>query len=236
MKRTVIVTGASGSIGSTIARTLLKEGFNVYLADVQDIVMRKIVNEEYPDTSGFARGNLADPDFCREVAMFAADRFGRIDALINCAGVAMRKPLLEVKKDEFMRMFENNVYSNLVMTQACYPYLKKSDGADIISIVSSSGVYPHGMQGVYCSTKFAQKALNEVMNIEFFDDDIRVHNLYPSAVATPMTGIARPDLDMKSACRAEEIADIVAFILLNRNNSVIDNLVIRRFTKKPDEM
>ena len=235
MKKTVLITGASGGIGSVIARTLLEEGFNVYMTDVQDALMRKI-NREYPEISGFSRGDITNPAFCRETAFFCADLFGGIDVLINCAGVAMKKDLLEVDKEEFMRLFEINVYANLAMMQACHEYLRKSEGADIINIVSSSGVYPHVHQGVYCATKFAQKALGEVMNIELFDDDIRVHSLYPSTVETAMAKIARPDLDQGLSCRPEELADIIVFLIKNINNSVIDNLVIRRYTKRPDEM
>ena len=179
---------------------------------------------------------MTNKENCDKVAAFCEEKFAGLDILINSVGVALRKPLLEVSKEEFMKLYEVNVYTTLSMTQACYSLLKKSKEADIISLISSSGMYPHIHQGAYCATKYAQRALNEVLNVELFEDDIRVHNLYPSAVETPMAKIARGDLKENMSCKPEELADIIVFILSNRNNSVIDNLIVRRYTKRPDEI
>lgn len=231
----IIITGACGGIGSVIAKEMIKNGAKVLLADIKEDVLIDL-KEELGENAIYYAGDLCNKDTCIKIANYCKEQFGGIDALINSAGVALRKPLLEVSKEEFMKLYEINVYSNLAMTQACYDMLKESESADIISIVSSSGVYPHIHQGAYCSTKFAQKALNEVLNIELFDDDIRVHNLYPSAVETPMAKIARGDLKENMSCKPEEIAEIITFILSHRNNSVIDDIIIRRYTKRPDEM
>jgi len=233
--KVVIVTGATGGIGNEIVRALVKDEAKVLMADVNEDALKNLKNELGKNVEYYS-GDLCDRATCDKVASFCKEKFGKLDVLINSVGVALRKPLLEVSKEEFMKLYEVNVYTNLSMTQACHSLLKESDSADIISIVSSSGMYPHIHQGAYCSTKYAQRALNEVLNIELFDDDIRVHNLYPSAVETPMARIARGDLAENMSCKAEEIAEIIVFILANRNNSVIDNLIIRRYTKRPDEM
>ncbi len=201
--KVVIITGATGGIGRFIVKALVDAGAKVLMADINEKALKELSSELGENVSYYA-GDLCDRDVCGKVAEYCKEKFGKLDVLINSAGVALRKPLLEVEKDEFMKLYEINVYSNLAMTQACYEMLKESDSSDIISIVSSSGVYPHIHQGAYCSTKFAQKALNEVLNIELFDDDIRVHNLYPSAVETPMAKIARGDLKENMSCKPEE--------------------------------
>ena len=233
--KVIIVTGATGGIGSVIVREMVNNGAKVLLCDINEEALVKLTDELGENVKYYA-GNLCDKKVCESIAAYCKKEFGKLDTLINSAGVALRKPLLEVTKEEFMKLYEINVYSNLAMTQACYEMLKESESADIISIVSSSGIYPHYHQGAYCSTKFAQKALNGVLNIELFEDDIRVHNLYPSAVETPMAKIARGDLKENMSCKPEEIAEIITFVLSHRNNSVLDDIVIRRYTKRPDEM
>ena len=233
--KVAIVTGATGGIGREIVKALASEGAKVLMADINEKALKSL-KKEIGENIEYYSGDLCDLDMCRKIAAHCKDTFGKLDILVNSVGVALRKPLLDVTKEEFMKLYEVNVYTTLSMTQACYELLKDSDSSDIISIVSSSGMYPHIHQGAYCSTKYAQRALNEVLNIELFDDDIRVHNLYPSAVETPMAKIARGDLAENMSCKPEEIAEIIVFILSNRNNSVIDNLIIRRYTKRPDEM
>lgn len=230
-----IVTGATGGIGIEIVRALVNAGSKVLLVDINEDKLKKACDEFGENTSYFST-DLTNKDNCDKVASFCKEKFGGLDILVNSVGVALRKPLLEVKKEEFMKLYEVNVYTTLSMTQACYDLLKKSKEADIISLISSSGMYPHIHQGAYCATKYAQRALNEVLNVELFEDDIRVHNLYPSAVETPMAKIARGDLKENMSCKPEELADIIVFILSNRNNSVIDNLIVRRYTKRPDEI
>ena len=230
-----IVTGATGGIGKEIVRALVNEGCKVLLVDINEEELKRACDEFGENTLYFC-ADLTSKANCEEVALFCKEKFGKLDTLINSVGVALRKPLLDVDKEEFMKLYEVNVYTTLSMTQACYDLLRESSEADIVSIISSSGIYPHFHQGAYCATKYAQRALNEVLNVELFEDDIRVHNLYPSAVETPMAKIARGDLKENMSCKPEELAEIIVFILSHRNNSVIDNLVVRRYTKRPDEM
>ncbi len=233
--RVAIVTGASGGIGRCIVKGLVKEGVKVMMTDIDEKSLHAL-NLELGENTDYYPGDLTSKEVCNTIANITKERFGDVSILINSVGVAQRKPLLEVNKEEFMKLYDINVYSTLAMVQATCDMLESSKCGEIISIVSSSGVFPHEEQGAYCATKFAQKALNGVLNIELFDKDIRVHNLYPSAVETEMVKIGRPDLSDNVCCKPEELAEIIVFLLTHRNNSVIDDIIVRRYTKRPDEM
>lgn len=233
--KVAIVTGASGGIGIAIVKALIDEGVKVLLADINEETLKKAC-EALGENAFYYQGDLTNKEVCNKVANYCREKFGKLDFLINSVGVAQRKPLMEVEKEEFLKLFDINVYTNLAMTQACLSLLEEAKGSDIISIVSSSGMYPHEGQGTYCATKFAQRALNDILNIELYDKNIRVHNLYPSAVESEMAKIARADLSGDVYCKPNELAEIIIFILSHRNNSVIDNLIVRRYTKRPDEI
>lgn len=233
--KVAIVTGACGGIGKEIVKALINNGAKVLLTDINEEKLISLCGE-LGENADYYKADITNKNECLDIAKKCKDTFGKLNILINSAGVSLRKPLLEVNKEEFMKLYEINVYSNLAMTQACANMLEESKSGEIISLVSSSGMYPHEQQGAYCATKYAQRVLNEVLNVELFNKDIRIHNLYPSAVDTPMVRNARPDLKGDVYCKAEELAEIMIFILTHRNNSVIDNLIVRRFTKRPDEI
>lgn len=232
--RSAVVTGAAGGIGYEITRALVNAGCRVMMTDLrEDNLIRG--KEEFGEMVDWITGDITDEDFCRKLAEKCESTFGFLDVVVNNAGIPLKKSAMETTKEEFMRIFEVNVFANLAVVRACHSLLKRSEHADVISICSSSGNHYHPSHAAYSASKFAQKALSNILNIELFDDDIRVHTIYPSAVETPFLKKVRNDLQTNQSCRAEEVADLIVFILANRNNSVIDNVLIRRYTKRPDE-
>ena len=229
-----VVTGAAGGLGYEITRALVNAGCTVMMTDLREENLKK-GKEEFGENVSFITGDITDDAFCDEVALRCLEEFGSLDILVNNAGIPLKKGALETTKEEFMRIFEVNIYANLAMARACHELLKKSDCADIITICSSSGNHYHPTHAAYSASKFAQKALSNILNIEFFDEDIRVHTIYPSAVETPFLKKVRNDLGSNQSLKAEEVASLIVFILANRNNSVVDNVLIRRYTKRPDE-
>lgn len=228
----VLLTGATGGIGKAIAKAIIESKAKLVMVDVNEEALINL-QKELGENSFIVSADLTKEEDYDKIAKYCEENFGKIDILINSVGMASRKPLLEVGKAELMRHFELNVYPSLKLVQSTINLLEKSNEADIISIVSSAGLNPYEGQGAYCASKYAQRAINEVLTMELFDKGIRLHNLFPSGVDTEMIRVTRPDISGDVYCKSEEIAKIILFILENRNNSVIDSLFIRRHAKKP---
>ena len=234
--KVAILTGAAGGIGIPIARALTLEGAKLLLTDLDEGELAGIAGELGGDCAVFA-ADLTDGDAPTEIIATCRQRFGRLDILINNAGIASRKPILEVQREELMRHFLLNACVPLAMAQVAVPLLQESGAGEIITISSVAGMHPYEGQASYCASKHAQRALMEVLSMELFSmgSGIRVHTIAPAGVDTPMIRVTRPDLEGDAYSRPEEIAEIVLFILAHRNNSILDEVYIRRHAKPPFE-
>jgi 3-oxoacyl-[acyl-carrier protein] reductase len=234
--KVAILTGAAGGIGIPTARALVLEGAKVLLTDLDAIRLAGLAGELGSGCAAVA-ADLTDDDAPQEVIAACKKRFGRLDILINNAAIASRKPILEVRREELMRHFVLNSCVPLAMAQAAVPLLEESGAGEIITVSSVSGMHPYEGQASYCASKHAQRALMEVLSMELFamGSGIRVHTIAPAGVDTGMIRVTRPDLEGDVYSKPEEIAEIVLFILTHRNNSVLDEIHIRRHAKPPFE-
>jgi NADP-dependent 3-hydroxy acid dehydrogenase YdfG len=234
--KVAVLTGAAGGIGVPIARALTQEGAKLLLADLHADPLMRLADELGSDCAVYA-ADLTDGSAPQELVAFCKQHFGRLDILINNAGIASRKPILEVQKEELMRHFLLNSYVPLAMAQAAVPLLQDSGAGEIITISSVAGMHPYEGQASYCASKHAQRALMEVLSMELFamGSGIRVHTLAPAGVDTDMIRVTRPDLSGDAYSKPEEIAEIVLFILTHLNNSILDEVYVRRHAKPPFE-
>lgn len=234
--KVAVLTGAAGGIGIAIARALVREGAKLILTDLDTDRLVRLAGELGGDCSVHS-ADLACEEAPREIIAACKNRFGRLDILINNAAIASRKPILEVGREELMRHFLLNSCAPLAMAQAAAPFLEESGAGEIITVSSVSGMHPYEGQASYCASKHAQRALMEVLSMELFamGSGIRVHTIAPAGVDTDMIRVTRPDLSGDAYSKPEEIAEIILFILTHRNNSVLDEVTIRRHAKPPFE-
>jgi 3-oxoacyl-[acyl-carrier protein] reductase len=234
--KVAILTGAAGGIGVPIARALVLEGAKVLLTDLHAEPLTRLA-DELGSVCAVHAADLADADAPREIIAACKRRFGKLDILINNAAIASRKPILEVGREELMRHFLLNSYVPLAMAQAAVSLLEESGAGEIVTVSSVSGMHPYEGQASYCASKHAQRALMEVLSMELFatGSGIRVHTIAPAGVDTDMIRVTRPDLSGDAYSKPEEIAEIILFILTHRNNSVLDEIYVRRHAKPPFE-
>ena len=113
------------------------------------------------------------------------------------------------------------------------PFLRKSSGASVINIASVVAHAGYPNQSIYTASKHALLGMTKSIAAEYFKDNIRVHAVSPGGVYTDMVKIARPDLTGEGMIMPEDIADIVHFLLANRTNAVIDEILVHRAGKEP---
>ena len=126
-----------------------------------------------------------------------------------------------------------NVRVPFMLMQKCLPYLKKSSYAAIVNIASIVSHAGYPLQSIYSASKHALLGLTKSVAAEYYQQGIRVHAIAPGGVYTDMVKVSRPDLKPDGMIMPEDIAEIVHFMLANRTNAVIDEILVHRLNKQP---
>ena len=233
--RVALITGASREIGRAIALLLGQNGVNlaVNARSEEALTVLKEDLSSYGIDILLCPGDLQDPLVPSVIIKRVINYFGRLDILINNAGIALAKPLIETTTEEWDALMAVNARAPFLLSKEAISYLKRSDIATIINISSVVGIKGYVNQGAYTASKHALMGFTKVLAQEVFQDGIRVHIISPGGVATGMVELTRPDIDPSTLISPEEIAEIVLFLLTHRGNAVIDEINVRRSATPP---
>lgn len=210
--RAIFVTGAASGIGRATARLFGRRGFTVGCYDV-DVEGARAVAEAIGAPSFHGRLDVTNEEsWTTAVADFEA-KTGRMDVLFNCAGLMRMGRFEDVAPAECRKQLDVNVMGVILGVQASLPLLERTGDAAVVSMSSASAVYGQPELAVYSASKFAVRALTEALDIELRGRGIRVSDVMPSYVDTPMVhtqkhlakSLERLGVDLT----AEEIAEIV---------------------------
>lgn len=205
MKKTAVVTGSSRGIGYAIARQLGLDGFNVVIVATgsreKNIDAIKRLEEE-GITVGYVQANVADHDDRLRIVSESVQLFGRIDVLVNNAGVAplVRADLLEMTEESFDRVVGINTKGNMFLTQAvarqmiAQEPIEKRKGV-IVNISSCSSVVSSTSRGEYCVSKAGISMLTTLFADRLASEGILVHEVRPGVIATDMTSAVQAKYD-----------------------------------------
>lgn len=232
----VFVTGASGGIGKAIAISLVKEGAKVVLFGGRDAKKLDKVKQELSKLGvilGAYAGDLTNDATLNQTFERAIKEVGKIDVLINNAGKAFNCEFEKTPSSTLDEIMNVNFRAPYMLTQLALPYIKQSNYASIVNIASIVAHSGYPLQSAYVASKHALLGFTKSLASETYNDGVRVHAISPGGVVTDMIKIARPDLDTNGMTTPEEIADIVLFLLNNRGNAVIDEIIVHRATKQP---
>lgn len=233
--RTAIVTGAGKGIGKATSLALAGAGAQVALAarTARDL---DAVREEIEAMGGVALSvptDVTKEEDVKALVRAAVEQFGRLDVVINNAGVAVPGAVEKTATADWDRSMAVNARGPFMLCRESIPELRKSGGGFIVNIVSVVGVKGYVNQGAYTASKHALMGMTKVLAQELQDDGIRVHAICPGGVATELVSSMRPDLDLSVLMQPQEIADIVMFLVTRTGNAVIDNVNVRRATSAP---
>lgn len=225
--RVALVTGSTSGIGAAIARRLARDGYTVALhsrssADVGQAMASELKGSTYH------QADLGNETAARELVADVLKQHGRLDALVNNAGLSIRIPHSDLKAATpalWRQMFDVNLIAPFVLTAEAEPALRKSAAsgrpASIVNIGTHAGVRPKGSSIPYAASKAALHHVTKLLALAL-GPDIRVNAVAPGLVETPMTA-SWPDMletwntksPMKRPARPEDIADLVAALIAN---------------------
>ncbi|MET3471315.1 NAD(P)-dependent dehydrogenase (short-subunit alcohol dehydrogenase family) [Novosphingobium sp. 1529] len=180
-----VVTGARGGIGREVVRAMKAAGATVIATDVA-------APDDGVADHALAHDVTSQADW-RAVADLAADTYGRIDALVNVAGISVVASIEETPLEEWRRVNAVNVESVVIGVQTLLPLLKaggkaRASGASIVNFSSVGGIKGAPFNGAYCTSKAAVKMLSKCMGAEFaaLGYNIRANSVHPGGIDTPM--------------------------------------------------
>lgn len=236
MKKTAIITGASGGIGRALAEKLAGYGMNLVLTGRKEEALNAVA--EAARKKGcevlVMAGDLTALDFQAELLAKAQDVFGCVDVLINNAGLAHNCTVEEVTPDLYDNIMKINVRTPYFLCQKALPYLRKSDCATIINICSVVAHKGYPLQSAYATSKHALLGFSKSLANEVYKENIRVHVISPGGIFTDMIAMVRPDLTSEGMMMPEDIGEIVGFYLEHRySNMVVDEIQAHRLSKEP---
>jgi NADP-dependent 3-hydroxy acid dehydrogenase YdfG len=235
--KVVVITGASSGIGASTAKLLARHGAKVVLGARRKDRIDAVV-QEICAAGGQAMGFAADVTKRAEVEALiqgAVDSFGRVDVLVNNAGIMPIAPIQAFKVEEWDRQIDVNIKGVLYGVAAALPQMQKQKSGHIINLASVIGIKVFAPGGVvYGATKAAVRVLTEGLRMELHSQNIRCTIISPGAIATELPKSSSEEATRKNlrefykmAIPADSIARAIAYAIEQPAEVEIDEVVIR---------
>jgi len=217
--RAAIVTGASSGIGLAIARVLSEEGQSVTMAarrpEKLDSAVQGLESEGF-DVHGVA-ANVEEESEIQKVVAAHRERYGRLDVLVNNAGLGVADPVGEIRTKWLDKQLDVNMRSIILFYRECVELLKAAGaehrGALVVNTASIAGKRGIGGNAVYSATKHGVVGWSDSMNRELNQFGIKSTALCPAFVDTPMTDYVKEHVKAEDMIRPQDIAEAVRYLL-----------------------
>lgn len=218
--KVALITGAASGIGAATARMYVAEGARVMLADLDDEAGGALA-EELGAAATFVHLDVTDEAQWKRAVELARDQWGRLNILVNSAGVLLRGTLKEYKRDTWNSSLAVNLTGPFLGISESLALLKESHPSSIVNISSFAGIRGVGGQPAYTASKWGLTGLTKAAALELTDAGVRVNSVHPGGVRTPMiaadlTGatdyFAGNPNTLARPAEPEEIAALIVFL------------------------
>jgi NAD(P)-dependent dehydrogenase (short-subunit alcohol dehydrogenase family) len=239
--KVALVTGANTGIGLAIAKRLLADGFALGYATVANDEAAKATLEELQGEIAWVYGDLSDPKVPERLVSETVDKLGRIDVLVNNAGVVTAKPFFDLTIADFDLTFAVDVRASFLLAQAAAK--RMPSGGSIVNITSVHEHIPRPNLSVYAAAKAALGMLTKGLALELGERNIRVNSVAPGVIATPRNEADAHALDSEvplgRAGKPEEVANLVSWLCSDEAayvtgaSYIIDGGMVQQVVKMP---
>ncbi|GAA1529724.1 SDR family oxidoreductase [Nocardioides humi] len=236
-----LVTGATSGIGRAVAESLVGQGASVVVVGRRAGRLDDLVGRLGPERCVAMPADLASRAAATTAVATAIERFGRLDTVVNSAGVMLNGPTLDAHLDEWDAMVDLNVKGVMYVAKAALPHLVEAAAtgprrvADLVNISSIAGRFANRNVAVYNATKFGVSAMSESWRQEFSPRSVRVSVVEPGVVETELFGHQQAPVQEHyerlfagvERLRAEDVADVVATIVTAPRRVALAEVVVR---------
>ncbi|RLV48006.1 SDR family NAD(P)-dependent oxidoreductase [Nocardioides mangrovicus] len=239
-----LVTGASSGIGQAAALDLARHGARVALVARRTDRLEELAGQIGSEVGADAltlTADVTDREQAQRAVAQAAEHFGRLDTVVNNAGVMLLGPAVDAPLEEWERMVQLNVTGLLYVAHASLPHLLRAaeagprQVADLVNISSVAGRVARNGSAVYNATKHAVGAFSEGLRQEVARRHVRVSLVEPGAVATELASHNRPEVqegmnrrfEGMERMEAEDIAEAISFVVTRRRRVAVNEVLVR---------
>lgn len=218
-KRVIVITGATRGIGYAIAKELEKDNMVISIG-------RKKHKKRMPGI--FIKCDVTKEEDVKKTIQAIIKKFGRIDVLINCAGVMLYNDLTKATEKEFDVSFSVNVKGLFLMCREVLPHMRDQESGYIINISSVRGVTAAPNKGIYSATKFAVRSLTETIFLENREYGIKTTSVCPGIIWTESTkeGLKKEGLSKKDVLSEDDIVKTIKYLLSLSPKAYVREIVI----------
>ena len=236
MNQVALITGAARGIGKQIAITLAKAGYDIalnYRSNTDELTKLKEEIESYKVKCLLVQGDVSIFEDTERIAKETVDEFGKIDVLVNNAGITKDMLLLRMKQEDFINVLDINLVGTFNMTKNVASYMMKARNGRIINVSSVVGVSGNAGQANYAASKAGIIGFTKSLAKELASRNILVNAVAPGFIGTDMTNVLKDEvkdkileqIPLRRMGNAEEVANVVKF-LASSDSSYITGQVI----------
>jgi NAD(P)-dependent dehydrogenase (short-subunit alcohol dehydrogenase family) len=226
-----LITGAGSGLGQAVARVLAAAGAACVLAGRRAEPLQALQAEL--EAGGWiaraASADISDPDQVHRLIAMAAEPHGRLDVLVNSAGVFQMAPFEETPLAVFDEMLAVNLRGAFLCCQAAWPVMRRAGGGQIVNISSVAGVEGFAGSSAYCASKFGLNGLSAALALEGRAHNIRVFAVCPGNVNTPIWHGQAPEAVRARMMPPEPVAEFIGWLVSAPRNLRFDPVIIRNF-------
>jgi len=220
--KVAIVTGGARGQGAAAGRRFVAEGARVLLGDIRDDE-GKALADELGEAATYRRLDVGDEDAWQDAVAEVERRYGRLDVLVNNAGVLFFAPVADTALADYERVVRINQIGTFLGMKTAVPAMRRAGGGSIVNISSVEGLGGMPMLTAYAATKFAIRGMTKVAAMELGPEGIRVNSVHPGAIDTAMVSTALGGIEVDTSLvgqrvalgrvgQAAEVANVVTFL------------------------
>lgn len=226
--KVALITGASSGIGKAIALSLAKEGVSCSLAARREEALKDTSKEieKLGSKALIVPTDVTQEKDLKNLVKKTVFDLGRIDFLINNAGIYFRSTVEELEKDQLDKLLATNLVAPMILTKLALPHLKKTPGSAVINLASVAGKTGFGGLSAYCASKFGLRGFSEALFDEVREFGVKVCVLCPGFIKTPMVTGSK-GLDDEKMIPVEEVAQTVLNVLQLSDKTCPTEIVMR---------
>ncbi len=231
-KKVAVITGASRGIGAEIARTLANDGFNVVITyagnEQKAIEVQKSIETVTDAKVTVLQLDIANEESIKSMVAKVKEEYGKIDVLVNNAGITNDMLVMQMKKDDFTSVINTNLVGTFQVTQAVLKLMARKRQGSIINLSSVIGITGNIGQANYAASKAAVMAFTKSVAKEYGRRNIRVNSVAPGFIQTDMTDTLPEEykaevlskIPLNRLGEAKEVADLVSFLASDKSQYI----------------